>query len=64
MAVKNTIDKSEYELIVNEKAKLRNQLKNVNQFLSKILRQQSFSKSGEKGSKMLIKVISVKFSEL
>ncbi|SEJ12657.1 hypothetical protein SAMN04488018_1139 [Myroides marinus] len=32
MAVKNTIDKSEYELIVNEKAKLRNQLENVNQF--------------------------------
>ncbi|MDM1370282.1 hypothetical protein [Myroides marinus] len=32
VAVKNTIDKSEYELIVNEKAKLRNQLENVNQF--------------------------------
>ena len=32
VAVKNTIEKSEYELLVNEKAKLRNQLENVNQF--------------------------------
>ena len=32
VAVKNTIEKSEYELLVNEKAKLRNQLENVSQF--------------------------------
>ncbi|MDO5857766.1 hypothetical protein Q2490_10760 [Myroides odoratimimus] len=32
LAVKNTIDKSEYELLVNEKSQLINQLENVNQF--------------------------------
>ncbi|MDM1408918.1 hypothetical protein [Myroides sp. DF42-4-2] len=32
LAVKNIIDKSEYELLVNEKSQLINQLENVNQF--------------------------------
>ncbi|MGG5505850.1 MULTISPECIES: hypothetical protein [unclassified Myroides] len=32
IVVKNTIEKSEYEILVNEQTKLRNQLENVNQF--------------------------------
>ncbi|WP_026038939.1 hypothetical protein [Myroides injenensis] len=32
VAVKNTIDKSQYQILVNEKDELRNQLENVNQF--------------------------------
>lgn len=34
VAVKNTIKKSEYEILVNEKDELRNQLENVKQFFN------------------------------
>ncbi|MCA4808087.1 hypothetical protein HX057_17150 [Myroides odoratimimus] len=44
LAVKNTIDKSEYELLVNEKSQLINQLENVNQFFIENIKTTKFFK--------------------